>query len=155
MAPAWTVVVQAAHAQSGVLVMLSLFSALALTVLATAPASTSGDTYVKNDRIYVRFYDLTKIYGPLKFYVGGSYYPGAGCATCPSGTTAQYVVPPEMVYQTWPQGGKYLEVSFPCSCVGDMQAFCFTVVSVTATDEMFLATGDVPTIQAKGGNGRK
>jgi hypothetical protein len=134
--------------------MLSLLSALTITMLAAAPASTTGNTWVSGGRVYVRFYDLSKIYGPVKFYVGTNAYPGAGCQTCPSGTTAEYVVPPEMVYQTWPQGGKYLEVSFPCACVGNMEQFCFTAVSCLSDEERFLATGDVPTLLAKGGRNK-
>jgi len=124
--------------------MLSL-SALTITLLATVSATTASNSYVKDNQVHVRFYDLSKIYGPLKFYVSANNFPGAGCSTCPDGTTAEYVVPPDMVYQSWPQGGKYLEVRFPTSAVGNLQQFYYTAVTCLATEDRFLGTGAVPT----------
>ena len=129
-------------------------SLLTLALLATVSASAPSHSFVKDEVVHVRFYDLTKIYGPLKFYVSANGYPAASCADCPTGTAASYVVPPEMVYQTWPQGGKYLEVTFPCSCVGDMHDFYFTAVTCLATEEKYLGSGLVPNAPARGKGSR-
>ena len=130
--------------------MLSLYSVLTFALLATAPATTASTGFCKDGEIHIRFYDLSKIHGAVKVYVASTSYPGAGCNTCPSGGTAEYCVPPEMVYQTWPQGGKYLEVIFPASCVGGMESFCYTAVSCLATEERFIETGQVTELLAKG-----
>ena len=133
--------------------MLSLLSVVTMAVLASVPASATGDSWVKDGQVYVRFYDLSKIYGPLKFYVSSTSCPAAsGCAACPTGTNAEYVVAPEMVWQEWPQGGKYLEVHFPQASVGDMDQFGFTAVSVLANEERFLGTGFVPTLTLRANN---
>ena len=123
---------------------------LSLALFATISASTGSHTWVKDNEVHVRFYDLSKVYGPVKFYVSGTSYPTALCSGCPSGAEASYVVPSSMVYQSFPQGGKYMEVTFPCSAVGGMQSFYFTAVSLTSTDEMFLGTGVVPNEPARG-----
>ena len=122
----------------------------AMVMLATVSASTGSHSWVKDGQVHVRFYDLSKIVGPLKFYVSGNSYPTALCSNCPPGAPASYVVPPEQVNQSWPQGGKYLEVTFPCSCVGGMQEFYYTAVSCLATEDMYLGSGVVPNEPLRG-----
>ena len=123
---------------------------LSIALFATISASTGSHSWVKDNQVHVRFYDLSQVYGPVKFYVSGSSYPTALCSNCPPGAPASYVVDPSSVYQSFPQGGKYMEVTFPCSAVGGMQEFYFTAVSVTSAEEKFLATGVVPNEPAKG-----
>src|SRR5216117_3657040 len=78
-----------------------MISVLALAFLATSAPTTGYTSWVKNGEAHVRFYDLSRIYGPFKFYVSANGCPDAGCATCPSGSgiTADYVVPSDKVYQ--------------------------------------------------------
>jgi len=121
-----------------------------MVVLATVSASTGSHSWVKDSQVHVRFYDLSKIVGPVKFYVSGTSYPTALCSNCPPGPEASFVVPPEMVYQTWPQGGKYLELTFPCSAVGGMEQFYYSAVSCTATDERYYGSGVVPNEPVRG-----
>ena len=127
-----------------------MFPALALAVLATT-APTTGTTptdgycsWIKDGEVHIRFYDLSKIHGPFKFYVSASGTPAAGCATCPSGTSPDYVVPPTAVFQKWPPGARFVETRFPLSLVGNLPFFYFTAVTVTAEQEIFLVAGAVP-----------
>jgi len=127
-----------------------MISVLALAALATT-APTTGTTptdgyfsWIKDSEVHVRFYDLSKIHGPFKFYVSASGTPAAGCATCPSGTSPDYVVPPTAVFQKWPPGARFVETRFPLSLVGNLPFFYFTAVTVTAEQEIFLVAGAVP-----------
>ena len=125
-----------------------MITALLFTLLATTSAATPPRSWIKGDQVYVAFYDLTKIYGPLKFYVSDDAVPTATtCATCPEGTAPEWVVPSSLVYQSWPQGGRYLEARFPLSAVGNRDYFYFTAVSVVPYEERFLASGVVPNDQ--------
>ena len=119
-----------------------MISALALTILATAAPADGYSAWVKDGTVHVRFFDLTKIYGPFKFYVSGNAIPG--CATCPDGVTAEYVVPPEAVYQEYPQSCRCAEASFPLSAVGNLDYFYFAAVTCAPGNEPFLTTGSVP-----------
>ena len=127
-----------------------MFPALALAVLATT-APTTGTTptdgyysWIKDSEVHIRFYDLSKIHGPFKFYVSANGLPGAPCATCPSGVSPDFVVPPQSVFQKWPPGARFVETQFPLSLVGELPFFYFTAVTVTAEEEIFLVQGTVP-----------
>ncbi|TMQ47485.1 MAG: hypothetical protein E6K73_13600 [Candidatus Eisenbacteria bacterium] len=123
-----------------------MISVLALAFLAASAPSTGYTSWVKNGEAHIRFYDLSKIHGPFKFYVSSSGCPDAGCPTCPSGsgTTADCVVTPDKVYQKWQPNRDYVETIFSLSEVHNMQYFYFTAVTCTADADMYLCGGEVP-----------
>ena len=123
-----------------------MISVLALAFLAASAPTTAPTSWVKNGEAHIRFYDLSQIHGPFKFYVSASGCPDAGCGTCPSGSgiTADCVVPPEKVYQKWQTANHYVEATFSLSDVHNMRYFYFTAVTVTATADMYLCKGEVP-----------
>ena len=121
--------------------------ALALAVLATTSPTQGYSSAIKNNQITVRFYDLSKIYGPFKFYVNATATPQAApsCASCPSGgAEASYVVSPTSVVQKWASNGRYVDVTFPASAMGDLQYFYFTAVTCVPDAERYLGSGVVP-----------
>jgi hypothetical protein len=122
-----------------------MISALALATLALTAPAEGYSSWIKDGEVHFRFYDLTKIYGPFKFYVSGNAVPLATCATCPTdGVTPEYVVPPEAVFQKYPQSCRCAEASFPVSAVGNMEYFYFTAVTVMTSDDRYLGAGVVP-----------
>jgi hypothetical protein len=125
-----------------------MFPALALAlILAASPHSSSPyASSVKGDQVTIRFTELDKIYGPFKIYASADGFPNAtACATCPEGAcAAACTVDPSMIYQKWQPGGRYVDVSFPLSCVNNMQVFYFTAVTCVPGDERFVTTGVVP-----------
>jgi len=132
-----------------------MISTLALAMLAITAPADGYSAWIEDGAVHVRFYDLSKIYGPFKFYVSANAAPAAGCATCPPGVTAEYVVPPEAVFQKYPQACRCAEASFPLSAVGDLQYFYFTAVTCTTDDDRFLSTGVVPHSSGRKGNGNR
>ena len=122
-----------------------MISVLALAFLAASTPASGYTSWVKNGEAHVRFYDMSHIYGPFKFYVSANACPDAGCATCPTeGVTADCVVPPEKVFQKWQPADHYVEAIFPLSNVHNMQYFYFTAVTVTAAAEMYKCKGEMP-----------
>jgi hypothetical protein len=120
---------------------------LAMTLLlAASPHTTSPySSSVKGDVVTIRFSELDKIYGPFKLYVSADGIPQATCDACPQTSVApSCTVDPSMIYQKWQPAGRYVDVSFPLSCVKNMQVFYFTAVTCVPGEERFLTTGIVP-----------
>src|SRR5437762_12857595 len=97
--------------------------------------------WIHGDQAEFKFDDLAKIHGPFKFWVRADVVPGAGCADCPAGPEASYVVPPDQVEQRWPPGAKTVLASFPISAIGGLQHFYFMATTVTADREFYLDSG--------------
>lgn|SRR5437762_9117042 len=122
-----------------------MISVLALAFLAASAPTTAPTSWVKSGEAHIRFYNLADIHGPFKFYVAGSTYPAASCVGCESGSTAaEYMVPPEKIFQKWQPNRSYVEVSFSLSEVHNMPHFYFTAVTCTADADMYLGKGEVP-----------
>ena len=122
-----------------------MIAALALAVLAST--STQGyNASIRGDEVTIRVYDLTKIYGPFKFYVSPIAAPSASltCTTCPPGVTATHVVMPISVTQKWGPNGRYVDAVFPLSAVAGMEIFYFTAVTVVPYEERYLTSGIAP-----------
>jgi len=138
-----------------------MITALALAVLAVASPSDYS-SWIKAEEIHIRIYDLTTVYGPMKVYCSTSGIPDAGCETCPEGVDPEYTVPSSSITQTWPQGGKMLEISFPCSSVGNEEFLYFTAVSLVPSktvmgsiEERYCTSGQIPiATQANNAGGR-
>lgn len=98
------------------------------------PIDTAYNAWIEDSDVYFNFYELEKVYGPFKIYV----------------EEGNYVVPPESIYQSYPQGGKYAQIKFPLSLVGNQTVFNFKAVTVTAEEEKFLVAGIFPLPLSKG-----
>jgi len=122
-----------------------MISALALAVLASTSPVQGYNASIRGTEVTVRFYDLTKIYGPFKFYVSPISMPTAtGCSTCPVGVQATNTVSSSSIRQEWAPNGRYVDAIFAVSDVGDMSKFYFTAVTCLPSEERYLESGIVP-----------
>ena len=129
------------------IVVLALIVSLMSAGSASAATRTNSYTaWIKDGQVHMRFYDLAHVYGPFHLYVSPNASPKAtACSDCPDvSTSADCEVLPGMIYQSWPFGGKCVEIRFPLSAVQDMQSFYFTAATCIPGAERYLTSGSVP-----------
>src|SRR5437870_8635449 len=111
-----------------------MIAALLALLLGFSVTDAPTSLVTKTGEVRIRFYDTSKIRGPFKVYEAANQYPAVSpaCGDCPPGlTSAEHIVQPDQVFQTWPQGGKLCEIRFPLRLVSSKPPFRFTAVTLT------------------------
>lgn len=83
---------------------------------------------LEKGRIIFKTYDVSKVYGPFRFYVRRN-------------AVEQITVDSDQIRQDWGPNNRFVEASFPYTAIQNAQGFYWTAVTLVPREERYLDNG--------------